>query len=150
MKYTLFKILIMAILLIIPSFPIVNAGDNYIVTNGVIGSDAFAPGLILLNNTETYYYLAHITNSIQITCISLGSFSTASGNPENVTITYSIYTADGSAPMSMTNVLTKAYTAMKIHRIQVGVTTANLDGVGCQTNFITPTNSWIAIGVSVS
>lgn len=131
--------------------PLSYAGDNYISTNGVIGSDAFAAGTTVLNNTSTYFYIAKTTDSIKITCLSVGSWSTVSGNDENVTFTYNIYLASAEQPIgSMTNPLVNVYQYSWVHHVRPNVLIANLDGVGCTTNAIVPQNSWVAIGVSVS
>lgn len=138
-------------LLLISILPISYAGDNYISTNGVIGSDAFTTGTTVLNNTSTYFYIAKITDSIKITCLSVGTWSTVSGNPENVTFTFDIYLASGEQPIGgMTNPLVNIYQYNWVHKVKVNTLVANLDGVGCTTNAIIPQNSWVAIAVSVS
>lgn len=143
--------LLILILSLFSIIPLSYGGDNYISTNGVIGSDAFAAGTTVLNNTSTYFYVAKTTDSIKITCLSVGSWSTVSGVDENVTFTYDIYLASGEQPIGgMTNPLVNVYQYSWVHHVRPNVLIANLDGVGCTTNAIIPQNTWVAIGVSVS
>lgn len=145
--------LVVSVIMLLSLIPLSFAGDNYIATNGVIGSSGYTAGTMILNSSSTYFYLAKTTDSIKITCLSVEATSTLSGNDENVTFTYNIWLASGERAIDgMTNPLINVYRYSFSHIARANHPTplAYLDGIGCTTNAIIPQNTWVAIGISVS